>query len=117
MPLNPFQKSNLKIARPGEFTKGSTRISPENKPNIISAFESIVGTDQRMKRSGRAMLALCPFHGESNPSFAMYEDTNSYYCFTCGVKGDSFTFIMEQMNCTFPAAKQYAEENGLFEHI
>jgi len=114
--LNPFQKSSLKIKRSSEFSKSSTRISPENKPNIIKCFEAIIGTDQRLKRSGRAMTACCPFHGENNPSFAMYEDTNSYYCFTCGVKGDSFNFIMEQMNCDFLAAKQYAQENNLYEN-
>jgi hypothetical protein len=114
MPLTPFQKSNLKIARPGEKQTGFNRIAPENKPNIVKAFESII-PDQKIRRSGRAMLACCPFHGENNPSFAMYEDTNSFYCFTCEAKGDSFDFIMEQMNCDFLAAKQYAEENNLYE--
>lgn len=112
--LNPFQKSNLKIAKPGEYSKGFDKTKPEDKPAIIECFESVMGTDQRLRRSGRAMMARCPFHGENNPSFAMYEDTNSGYCFTCGWSGDSYKFLMDQLNCDFKAAKQYAEEHNLY---
>lgn len=109
--LNPYQKSNLKIAT-AQFSKG--KIADENKPGIVECFESVMGTDQRMKKSQRAMMALCPFHGEHNPSFAMYEDTNSYYCFTCGVKGDSYKFLMEMLEIGFIEAKRYAEEHNLY---
>lgn len=115
--LNPFKKSNLKIAKPKSFTKSFNQNNHKEKPNIVECFESVMGTDQRMKRSGRAILALCPFHGEHNPSFAMYEDTDSYFCFTCEAKGDSYTFLMEILNFDFVAAKEYAIDNGLFKHI
>jgi len=113
--LNPFQKSNLKIARPFEKTSGKN--DPQNKPNIIACFEAVIGIEQKLRRSGRATTALCPYHGENNPSFAMYEDTNTFYCFTCGATGDSYNFLMEQLNCDFLAAKEYAEDNGLFDSI
>lgn len=115
--LNPYQRNEIYEQINKRFGRPFEKKRPEDKPNIVLCFESVMGSDYRIKKSGRAMLALCPFHGESNPSFAMYEDTNSYWCFTCGEKGDSYSFLMKQLNCDFPAAKQYAIDNSLFENI
>lgn len=107
----------MKIAKPKSFSKGLVPTDRHNgKPNILYCFESVAGANQRMKRSGRATLTLCPFHEEANPSFAIYEDTNSYFCFTCEAKGDSYTLLMEMLHLDFKAAKQYAIDNGLFKY-
>ena len=111
--LNPFQKSNLKIATPqGKFNNAP--IKDEDKPGIVECFENVMGAEVTTRRSGRATMACCPFHGENHPSFAMYEDTNSYYCFTCGVKGDSYKFLMEMLEIGFKEAKEYAETHHLY---
>ena len=112
MPLNPYQKRNLKIAKPGSFSNAP--IKDEDKPSIIACFENVMD-DTTTRRSGRATMACCPFHGENHPSFAMYEDTNSYYCFTCGEKGDSFKFLMEMLEIGFKEAKEYAEAHNLYD--
>ena len=36
---------------------------------------------------------LCPFHNEKTPSFHIYED--GFYCFGCGVYGDSVSFVAQ----------------------
>jgi DNA primase len=36
---------------------------------------------------------VCPFHKENTPSLAVYEDTNSFYCYGCGAGGDSIDFV------------------------
>lgn len=112
--LNAFQKSNLRIARQGEKQK-LPKLESSDKPNIIKCFEAVVGYEHRMRRSGRAMLALCPFHGEDRPSFGMYEDTNSAHCFSCGWSGDSYKFLMELLEIDFLEAKRYSEENNLYD--
>lgn len=44
-------------------------------------IESVVSSYVRMKRRGRNLVGLCPFHGEKTPSFTLYPDTESFYCF------------------------------------
>ena len=43
---------------------------------------------------------VCPFHGDSNPSFAIYTDTNKFYCFGigCGLHGNSVTLYKMLQN-------------------
>ena len=105
--LNPFQKNKLKIKTPS-FEK------IESKPSIIKTFTHLY-PDHELKRSHKATMSLCPIHGENNPSFAMYEDTNSYYCFSCQATGDSYTLIMELENLDFKGALQYVKDNDLYD--
>ena len=37
-----------------------------------------------LKRAGRMEKGLCPFHNEKTPSFYVYPETSSFYCFGCG---------------------------------
>ncbi len=105
--LNPFQKNKVKIVSP-KFEK------IEDKPNIITTFEHL-NDSQVLKRSGRATLTLCPFHGENHPSFAMYDETNTYFCFSCGAKGDSYNLIMGILKIGFKEAVEYAKQNDLYD--
>ena len=43
--------------------------------------------------TSRVRQAPCPFHDEAQPSFTVYDDSQRYYCFGCGVKGDAFDFV------------------------
>lgn len=38
--------------------------------------------------------ACCPLHDEDTPSFRYYEDTESFYCFGCGVGGNIINLHM-----------------------
>lgn len=57
-------------------------------------IEELIGRYVEIRHRGsRTPVALCPFHSEKTPSFVIYRDTQSYYCFGCGAGGDAITFI------------------------
>ena len=67
-----------------------------------------------LKRQGRNMVGLCPFHGEKTPSFNVYSESGSFYCFGCGVGGDVVSFIMRIENLDYVDAIKYlAQRAGL----
>ena len=53
----------------------------------------VVSSYVNLRRSGRNMVGLCPFHGEKTPSFHVYPDNGSFYCFGCHAGGDVITFV------------------------
>ncbi len=67
-----------------------------------------------LKRRGRNMVGLCPFHGEKTPSFNVYTETGSFYCFGCGVGGDVISFEMKIENLDYvDAVKALAQRAGM----
>ena len=67
-----------------------------------------------LKRRGRNMVGLCPFHGEKTTSFNIYTENGSFYCFGCGVGGDVITFVMKMENLDYvDAVKFLAQRAGM----
>lgn len=62
----------------------------------------IVGSYVQLKKSGKNLFGLCPFHEEKTGSFSVAEDKQIFHCFSCGRGGNVFTFIMEIENISFP---------------
>lgn len=77
-------------------------------------IEDIISTYVTLKRRGNTSLGLCPFHNEKTPSFTVYHDTQSYYCFGCGAGGNAITFIKNIENVDYiDAVKILAQRAGL----
>lgn len=64
-------------------------------------IESVVSSYVNLKRAGRNLVGLCPFHNEKSPSMVVYNDTQSFYCFGCGAGGDVITFIKKIENLDY----------------
>ena len=58
------------------------------------------------------MVGLCPFHGEKTPSFNIYTETDSFYCFGCGAAGDVISFIMKIDNLDYVEAVKYLAQRA-----
>ena len=67
-------------------------------------ISDIIGQYTALRRTRRGWSGLCPFHDEKTPSFHVYEDSQSYYCFSCHEAGDVFTFVMRKNGLTFQEA-------------
>lgn len=77
-------------------------------------IEDIIGQYVKLRRRGRTCSGLCPFHNEKTPSFTVYPDTQSYYCFGCGAGGDVITFVRQYNNLGYvEAVKQLASRAGM----
>lgn len=78
-------------------------------------IEELVGKYTEIKHRGsKTPVALCPFHSEKTPSFVIYRDTQSYYCFGCGAGGDAVTFVknIERLDYT-EAVRFLCERAGM----
>ena len=75
---------------------------------------SVVGRYVSLKRSGRNMKGICPFHREKTPSFFVSQERQMYHCFGCGAGGDAFSFLMNYLGFTFrEAVEDLATEVGV----
>ncbi len=81
---------------------------------VRSDISDVVSGYVNMKRRGRNMVGLCPFHSEKTPSFNLYPENGSFYCFGCGAGGDVITFIMRIENLDYiEAVKFLAQRAGM----
>jgi DNA primase len=88
------------------------RISDEiiSEIKYKNPIDEVIGSYVNLKRAGRNLNGLCPFHNEKTPSFTVYTDTQSFYCFGCGAGGDVFTFTRKIENLDYiEAVKRLAE--------
>lgn len=79
-----------------------------------SDISDIASSYVTLKRRGRNLVGLCPFHGEKTPSFNIYPENGSFYCFGCGAGGDVITFVRKIENLDYiDAVKFLAQRAGM----
>jgi DNA primase len=77
-------------------------------------IEDLVSQYVQLKKVGRSLKGLCPFHSEKTPSFIVSPERGIAYCFGCHKGGDVFRFIQEMEGVDFPdALKILAERTGV----
>lgn len=77
-------------------------------------IETTISQYVNLKRRGKNLVGLCPFHSEKTPSFTIYPENGSFYCFGCGVGGDVITFtgLIENLDY-IESVKLLAEKSGV----
>lgn len=90
---------------------------PESVINEIkyrNDIEDVISPYVNLHRRGKNLVGLCPFHNEKTPSFTVYPENGSFYCFGCGAGGDVFTFTKLIENLDYiEAVKALAERAGV----
>ncbi|XOQ48874.1 MAG: DNA primase [Eubacteriales bacterium] len=72
----------------------------------------VVASYVNLRHSGRTYVGLCPFHTEKTPSFNVYSDNGSFYCFGCGAGGDVITFIRRIENLDYMEAIRFLAQRA-----
>ncbi len=77
-------------------------------------LSDIASSYVNLRHVGRNMVGLCPFHSEKSPSFNIYPEDGSFYCFGCGAGGDVITFVRRIENLDYMEAVRFlAQRVGL----
>ena len=84
-------------------------ISRETIEEILvrTDIQTLIGGYVSLKRAGSNLKGLCPFHSEKTPSFTVYPQDNSFYCFGCGAGGDQISFAMKIEHLDYPDAVNF----------
>ncbi len=60
-----------------------------------------------LRKAGKTLSGLCPFHEEKHGSFCIYMDSNRFVCFGCQAKGDVIDFVQKSINLKFFEAVKF----------
>lgn len=75
-------------------------------------IEDIAPSYVNLRRRGKNLVGLCPFHNEKSPSFCVYPENNSFFCFGCNKGGDIISFIMGVENLDFAEAVRFLAQRA-----
>lgn len=70
--------------------------------DLVAVVESRVD----LVKNGSDWFGLCPFHGESTPSFTVNPGKGFFHCFGCGIHGDALDFLRQLDGLTLPEAAE-----------
>lgn len=77
-------------------------------------IEDVVGRHVELRPAGHRLVAPCPFHQETKPSFSVNPEGGFYYCFGCQASGDIIEFYRAINGLEFgEAVEALAREAGV----
>lgn len=78
------------------------------------SITEVIGKYVTLRRAGRNLIGVCPFHNDSHPSMTVSPSRNTYKCFVCGHGGDVIRFIQDYENLSFAETMEWcARETGI----
>ncbi len=85
----------------------------EDLDRIKSRYDlsSIVSRHVKLRKAGRELVGLCPFHEERTPSFRINDAKGVYHCFGCDASGDIIDFVRAAERLSFIEAVRWLD-NG-----
>ena len=77
-----------------------------------SALATFVLKDTQLRRRGKELIGLCPFHDEKTPSFMLDTKKNVFYCHGCGAGGDAISYVRKRNEVGFGEAIRIIKSAG-----
>lgn len=105
-----LEKNLFRLKRFEYLSKPTSKINKrfefEEKIEIARRFpiEELARSKLELRQVGRNFISLCPLHNEKTPSFYVYPETNSFYCFGCNQGNDVINLAMALYGLTFKEA-------------
>ena len=80
----------------------SSKSSPQiERPSLVEIVEQ---SGICLRRVGKELVGLCPFHDEKTPSFYVNPDKELFHCHGCQAGGDVFAYVMQLKGVGFKEA-------------
>jgi DNA primase len=82
------------------ISQGISRSTIDELKRRIDIGE-VIGREIHLKKVGKDLQGLCPFHQDTRPSLTVSPGKGFYHCFACGAHGDAINFLMELSGRSF----------------
>jgi len=114
-----IKRFNDKFPQPSSANKRGKKKGNKNKRGNIEEFKAKIniseiiegyGGVEKVDEYSDGWMGLCPFHDDTKPSFKVYPETQSFYCFGCEAGGDVIKFVQLKEDCDFHAAIRKLED-------
>lgn len=88
------------------------KVSPSDLDALRAkvVLSDLVSRKVNLSKAGKEWKALCPFHSEKTPSFAVNDEKGFYHCFGCGVHGDAIRWLTDMEGMSFNQAVVHLKE-------
>ena len=106
-PTHGFESTSAYgLRRDPRYTRQAVAYSRDDidKVRELTDLAELASEVTKIKRSGRSVMAVCPFHQEKTPSLSIDPERGLYHCFGCGKGGDVFQWIEETQGVDFAGA-------------
>ena len=67
----------------------------------------------RLARAGKHLAGLCPLHEETRPSFYIFRETRSWYCYGCQHGGDVIDLVRQRLDLPFEEALRWLDQHPM----
>lgn len=100
--LARLRRLEAMLTAPDNFKGWTAKIREAKERPITELYDF-----QRLRNSSNGYTCLCPLHPDKNPSFHIWKDSNSWFCWGCNCGGDSIKFAMCLHKMKFHEAVNY----------
>jgi hypothetical protein len=106
----PADSSRAGTDRLAEPRLQSAAVQAWEIKQALSLPELLRRDNVELRKAGRLLIALCPFHSERSGSFTVWSDAgrsveDHAHCYGCGWHGDVFAYWMARRGVDFATAK------------
>lgn len=80
--------------------------------NAVSVERLVEAAGIALKKSGKDLIATCPFHDDSEPSLVVTPAKNLWHCFGCGIGGGPIDWVIKKNGASFRHAVELLREGS-----